>query len=719
MFSPGDKLENGHYTIIKELGQGGMGVVYHCHDELLQRDVAIKMLLPELMSNQDTVETFHQEARLAAQLEHPNIVTIYDIGQEKYRDKVQHYMAMEYLPGGNLAGRIAQQELSIEHKLNWMKQLAGGLSFAHKRGVVHRDIKAENIFLTEEGDLKIGDFGLARLAAGRVRTRTLAGMGTPAYMSPELCRGDPQDHRSDIYSMGVLFFEVATGELPYRAKGMIEMAMKHSGAPIPSSRKLNALVPEILDKLIQKMMAKTPEERYQSMSEVVTVIDELIFEQRLERLGLSRTARVNAKGLHTRADSGFFPKSANQPTNTVSEAPSHSQAPVEAKSSVTTESTNVSTTSSVSPPPTIKPDGIKTQPLKQPTSNIQTATEKISPTKSTQAPLKPLFKPALELVWTFNTCGPIGWKSMPVVHKDGTMVFVGSADGQLYAIETSLGHKLWSFATKGPILTSAVLLSDQVIVASTDGAVYALLAKNGLLQWKHQGSALCITTPAIHQDSVVLSTMDGRLGALTLQEGFLKWQYEAGSPVVSMSQHYGDLVYCGTKSGELHAVSVNSGHRQWKTTLSGSCIAGPVASADAVYIGSQSGTFYALEASSGKLIWQYETSKPIVSGGVIAFTSVVFCSQDKWLYCCDKYDGHLMWKAPVRGRVAANLISSGGSIYAVTIEGWVQSFSHKQGSLRWQLQSGKRLESSPLVTPKMLILGTVEGEVLAYLLSND
>src|SRR3990167_8621118 len=125
MFSSGDKLENGHYTIIKELGQGGMGVVYHCHDEFLQRDVAIKMLLPELMANQDTVETFHQEARLAAQLEHPNIVTIYDIGQQEYKGKVQHYMAMEYLPGGNLAGRITKQELSLEHKLNWLKQLAG------------------------------------------------------------------------------------------------------------------------------------------------------------------------------------------------------------------------------------------------------------------------------------------------------------------------------------------------------------------------------------------------------------------------------------------------------------------------------------------------------------------------------------------------------------------------------------------------------------------
>lgn len=288
IFARGDKLEDGHYTVLEEIGVGGMGVVYHCRDELLLRDVAIKMLLPSLMADKKNLEVFKEEARLAAQLEHPNIVTVYDIGVESRNGRDHHFVAMEYLPGGNLANRVTQGALPLEHALNWMKQLSSGLSFAHKRGVIHQDIKADNIFITNEGDLKIGDFGLARLLVGRVYLNSATkGMGTPAYMSPELCRGDQQDHRSDIYSMGILFFEMCTGQLPYRAQGMIEMAMKHTSAPVPSAKRLNPQVPDILDKVIKRMMAKTPDERYRSMADVLGIIDDLIFELRLVRMGFA------------------------------------------------------------------------------------------------------------------------------------------------------------------------------------------------------------------------------------------------------------------------------------------------------------------------------------------------------------------------------------------------------------------------------------------------
>ena len=155
IFAREDKLEDGHYTILQELGVGGMGVVYHCKDEFLQRDVAIKMLLPELLADSKNVEVFTQEARLAAHLEHPNIVTIYDIGVESRNSKSHHFVAMEYLPGGNLGNRTQDGALAIEHALNWMKQLANGLNFAHKKGVIHQDIKADNIFITVDGDLNV------------------------------------------------------------------------------------------------------------------------------------------------------------------------------------------------------------------------------------------------------------------------------------------------------------------------------------------------------------------------------------------------------------------------------------------------------------------------------------------------------------------------------------------------------------------------------------
>ena len=313
IFSRGDKLESGHYTVLKEIGVGGMGVVYRCRDEQLMRDVAIKMLLPELMADKSSVEIFHQEARFAAKLEHPNIVTVYDIGVEERQKKQHHFVSMEYLPGGNLADRVVAGPLAVEHCLNWMKQLASGLTYAHKNSVIHQDIKADNIFITNEGDLKIGDFGLARLLVGRVHCNaSTKGMGTPAYMSPELCRGEPQDHRSDIYSLGILFFEMATGQLPFRAKGMIEMATKHSSAPIPSAKRINPMIPDVLDKVIKRMMAKTPDERYLSMSEVQTILDDLIFELRVARLGLGNRPLLRSGSLTPEAQAAAVAAAQNR-----------------------------------------------------------------------------------------------------------------------------------------------------------------------------------------------------------------------------------------------------------------------------------------------------------------------------------------------------------------------------------------------------------------------
>jgi serine/threonine protein kinase/outer membrane protein assembly factor BamB len=732
MFTAGDKLESGHYTVIKELGQGGMGVVYHCHDELLQRDVALKMLLPELMNDQGQVETFHQEARLAAALEHQNIVTIYDIGKEDRKGKVHYFMAMEYLPGGNLSARLTQKELSIEHRLNWMKQLATGLSFAHKRGVVHRDIKADNIFITEEGDLKIGDFGLARLAEGRVRTRSVHGMGTPAYMSPELCRGELQDHRSDIYSMGILFYEIATGELPYKARGMIEMAMKHTSAPVPSTRKINPTVPEVLDKVIQKMMAKTPEERYQSMTEVLAVIDDLIFELRLARLGLAPKARAaKPSGFATGSGSGFFA----QPGEPAAQAAPPPPAAQPAFQPGPTRPVQKEVIRPQEPPVAPRPPqppasqpvlpaaarGLDatgpTGPPGKVTGEV-TTTGAVAPDQTRVTGRSVRVGDESGLLWSFKTKGPIGWRSSPVANRDGSVLFVASADGRIYALQASNGSRLWSFETRGPIVSSPVVLPDRVMVASTDGALYCVDPQSGLLLWTHEGMSACVSTPSLHQDTLFVGTINGHLTALDAKSGLLKWRYSAGSPIAANPQSYGDLVFVGTKDGTVHALSVQTGRLKWKGAVNSSIAGGPMASADAVYVGGQSGSFHALEAETGRTIWDYETDKPILSKGVIVFTSVLFCSQDKWLYCCDKYDGRLMWKSSVHGRVVANLALAGPAVYAVTLEGWIQAIDHKTGALRWQINSDKRLESSPLVMPRMLYVGTVEGEILAYTLSE-
>jgi serine/threonine protein kinase len=674
----GDKLENGHYTVIREIGVGGMGVVYHCRDELLLRDVAIKMLLPELMTDSASHDVFRQEARLAAQLEHPNVVTIYDIGIEAKRGRDHHYVAMEYLPGGNLASRLLEGPLPVEHCLNWMKQLASGLSFAHKRKVVHQDIKADNIFITNEGDLKIGDFGLARLLVGRVHYNAAnRGMGTPAYMSPELCRGEPQDYRSDIYSLGVLYFEMATGQLPFEARGMIEMAMKHSNAPIPSVRRLNPQVPEVLEQMIRKMMLKNPQERYQTTSEILTILDELIFELRVARLGL-RTSR------------------------------------------------QISRSQPIVPPPAVMP-GQDEKAGEAPASSegsqkaiADSGQRKLS--KAVRAKLAAFQSAqglaALDLRWTFKSNGPIGWSSAPISDKDERFLYVASSDACVYALDINSGAKLWAHKTAGPIISSPLLINDKIAVASLNGDVSLISAKDGSLIWTFKTKRKIGTVPSFQKDCLIVPSLEGTVHAIDIKRGELKWEYQGDEAIAGSPQPFSDWVFVGTTAGGFLPLGLEDGQPAWRFQADGAIVAGSAVSVDSVYFGTKNGEFYALEAQTGRLVWEFSTNKPITSKSVIFFTSIIFSSHNQILYCCEKYGGELVWKADVKGTMLANVIVSGHSALTVTREGWLQCFSASSGKVKWQRELGRCVEATPLITSQNLFVPTVEGDVLAYSFSE-
>lgn len=737
IFSRGEKLENGHYTVVKEIGVGGMGVVYHCRDELLTRDVAIKMLLPELMSDKKNLEVFRQEARLAAQLEHPNLVTVYDIGVEERQGKQHHFLAMEYLTGGNLAIRLQDSPLSLEHALNWMKQLASGISFAHKRGVIHQDIKADNIFITNEGDLKIGDFGLARLLAGRVGAGNTKIMGTPAYMSPELARGEPQDHRSDIYSLGVLFFEMATGSLPFRAKGMIEMAMKHATAAIPSIRRQNPEAPEVLDKVIRRMMAKMAEDRYQSAADILDIIDELIFELRVQRLGIStnrpllKSGEVLQNALDQRDAKNSVSARAVQAPDSLPVAKIDSakpQAPPEAqeraaKWSEAADAVRADKKESAKQAESRLPEppGPKnTEPLAMPSAK-QTQPAKPSQAKpvstSSNQSLQKL-RVALDTEWVFKTKGPIGWSSQPLIDRSEKILFLTSCDGNLYAVDLRAGNKLWNLQMTEPILSAPVTIGNYVFVSAASGETFCLDSYTGKVIWTKSINARTVASLAVVKESALLVASGSEIRSIDVRSGEVLWLYKAGAPIVASPLVQGEIILVGTKSGDLHAINSSKGNSVWKFRTEGSIIASPFASVDTAYVGTKSGNFYALESSHGAMIWEYPANGRIVSKGAIVFTSVAFASQDRWLYCCEKYDGRLKWKAALKGRVSADLCTYKGQIICATEDGWLQTFNAANGQLKWQSDMSRKVQAPPLVAGNSLYVGTIEGELFAYSLAS-
>jgi serine/threonine-protein kinase len=256
----------GRYVIESEIGRGAMGVVFKATDSVLQRTVAVKTVNMALEKDHaDKYEArFYQEARAAGGLNHPNIVTVYDAG--KAGDVV--YMAMEYIQGVELRTLFVEgQPMGVPQALSIAAQVAEGLGYAHQQGVVHRDIKPANIMVVAEGPVKITDFGIARMRASADLTQTGVMLGSPKYMSPEQVIGKRADHRSDIFSLGVILYEMLTGAAPFSGENVTALMYQIVNFAPPAPSTVNAQVPEMLDFVVAKMLAKPLEERYQDARE--------------------------------------------------------------------------------------------------------------------------------------------------------------------------------------------------------------------------------------------------------------------------------------------------------------------------------------------------------------------------------------------------------------------------------------------------------------------
>ncbi|MGH9408555.1 MAG: serine/threonine-protein kinase, partial [Vicinamibacterales bacterium] len=251
----------GRYQLQEKLGQGGMGVVYKAFDTVLERAVALKLMLSAEELDPELRTRLFREARAAGNLKHPNIVTIYDLGEHEG----QPYIAMEYLDGEDLQRRLARPDkMRLGYKLDLAIGICEGLSHAHAHGVVHRDIKPANIFITDAGHAKLVDFGLARLMSSQL-TRSNMLMGTINYMSPEQVRGERADHRSDIFAVGVMLYELFGGRKAFEGDSVASTLYKIlQEVPEPLSNVDPTLPPE-LTAIIERALAKTPSERYQTM----------------------------------------------------------------------------------------------------------------------------------------------------------------------------------------------------------------------------------------------------------------------------------------------------------------------------------------------------------------------------------------------------------------------------------------------------------------------
>ncbi|HKJ81646.1 MAG TPA: protein kinase [Ignavibacteriaceae bacterium] len=262
-----------HYKIIDKIGEGGMGVVYKAQDLKLDRFVAIKFLPPQMAASEENKARFSREAKSAAALSHPNILSVYEIDEEN--DSL--FIVMEFVDGETLKNHISNittgTGVQVNQAIEWIEQISQGLKSAHDMNIIHRDIKTENVMINKDNRLKIMDFGLAKLKSSVGVTKTKSSLGTLSYMAPEQVQGIPADHRSDIWALGVVFYEILTGELPFKSEHEAALLYLISSEQPLSPNMLNKKVPHQLDALINRMLDKDREKRFQNMDEFLTALN--------------------------------------------------------------------------------------------------------------------------------------------------------------------------------------------------------------------------------------------------------------------------------------------------------------------------------------------------------------------------------------------------------------------------------------------------------------
>ncbi len=278
------KRISGRYKILDIIGGGGMANVYLAHDIILDRDVAIKILRLDFANDEEFIRRFRREAQNATSLVHPNIVSIYDVGEE---DSI-YYIVMEYVKGQTLKQYIQQHSpVPVETALDIMRQLTSAIAHAHQNHIIHRDIKPQNILIDEHGHVKITDFGIALALSATSITQTNSVLGSVHYLSPEQARGGMATKKSDIYSLGIVMFELLTGRLPFSGESALSIALKHLQSVTPSVRRWNPDIPQSVENIVLKATAKDPFHRYESAEkmeqDLLTALDpERLNEKKLE-----------------------------------------------------------------------------------------------------------------------------------------------------------------------------------------------------------------------------------------------------------------------------------------------------------------------------------------------------------------------------------------------------------------------------------------------------
>jgi outer membrane protein assembly factor BamB/predicted Ser/Thr protein kinase len=502
----------GKYTLVKEIGKGGMGVVYLAHDAESGRQVALKILPSELTRNPQYVERFRREAKAVSQLDHPHIIKVYEIGEQQGL----HFFAMEYLSGPTLGAALKRNgRLPVPKAVQITIDIADALDLAHSHGIIHRDVKPDNILSDESGIFKIMDFGIARIEEGTRLTVTGSIMGTPEYMSPEQASGVTADRRTDIYSLGVVLYELVTGRLPFKGENAMEILQMHLTRAPESPKLINPEIPGNLANVIQKMLEKQAANRFDSFRHVINALGQAIPQNM--RSTLEAPTREIAVG------------TARAP------AREHERSGPRVRERIIIET-----------PATIKTALAASIILNFALFGYLLLRPGGFPAKKSAA--RPVFAIG-------------GQMFAPPALSDDTL-FLGTEDGTLYACDLQTGERKWTFKAGDKLTASPVVDRNRVYIGSWDHYIYALDSKDGgRVIWKVDTGGCVFATPVLQDGTLYACTREGNVFAIDTETGNERW-HDASGGTTKLSPTLKDgLLFVPFTDGGLTAYRVSDGKR--------------------------------------------------------------------------------------------------------------------------------------------------------------
>jgi serine/threonine-protein kinase len=640
------------YELIAEIGRGGMGVVYRAYEPALDRTVALKLLAPDLANQPGFVARLRREAISAARLRHPNIALLYEFGQADDTS----FLAMEYVPGCSLRQLLEAGQLPTERALAILDQIGQALDYAHRMGIVHRDVKPSNILVGPDDQAMLIDFGLAEVSESTLLTTDGAVLGTPHYMAPEQAVGRGAEARSDQYGLAAVAYEMLAGAPPFDNRSATAVIHAHIYELPPPPTERRPSLPAAVNAVLLRALAKQPTDRYTSLAEFVAALRAALAplpaparptRSRRSLLlgtagGLAIVVVLLLAALLSRGANGISALGLSPQTAARASLPILQQSQASARTGVTLPQQVIW---SYAPEPNLVG------------GPAPVALDDMLVVGTLDGQVLGLHAGSGELRWQAG--GGALLFSAPIVGNG--LVFAGSSDGFIQGLSLSSGKTTWQTKVVGVAQQAPTLDGDRLMVTTDKGYIYMLQAGSGQVIWDRP-LAQSAQPPTVGAGRIFVSA-GPTLFALDASDGAVDWTFQASGAITTRAVIAGDLVVVGTERGLLYGLQIADGQTHLRFQAGGALCAAPAANQNAIYIADQAGGITAIDLANASVLWRFAAGTAITTSPLLAGDKLLFGAGDGMFYALDTRGGAQLARIQLDGSVVSPPALGAGLVF--------------------------------------------------------